>query len=88
MYIFKLSKRICNSKFKINIWKVWKFESSLFLFFLFYLYIFQMIQLNGSILGFILMLLTLFLILYTNINQMERFQNKNNIDDTEDWFLI
>jgi hypothetical protein len=43
-----------------------------------------MIQLNGSILGFILMLLTLFLILYTNINQMERFQNKNNIDDTED----
>ena len=43
-----------------------------------------MIQLNGSILGFILMLLTIFLILYTNINQMERFQNKNNIDDTED----
>ena len=41
-----------------------------------------MIQLNGSILGFILMLLTIFLILYTNINQMERFQNKNNIDDT------
>ena len=40
-----------------------------------------MIQLNGSILGFILMLLTIFLILYTNINQMERFQNK---DDEED----
>ena len=44
-------------------------------------YIFQMIQLNGSILGFILMLLTLFLILYTNINQMERFQNKDNEED-------
>jgi hypothetical protein len=39
-----------------------------------------MIQLNGSILGFILMLLTIFLILYTNINQMERFQNKDNED--------
>lgn len=36
-----------------------------------------MIQLNGSILGFILMLLTLFLILYTNIKQMDRFQNKD-----------
>ena len=42
-----------------------------------------MIQLNGSILGFILMLLTIFLILYTNINQMERFQNKDT-EDTED----
>jgi hypothetical protein len=42
-----------------------------------------MIQLNGSILGFILMLLTLFLILHTNINQMERFQNKDN-KDTKD----
>ena len=40
-----------------------------------------MIQLNGSILGFILMLLTIFLILYTNINQMERFQNKDNEED-------
>ena len=40
-----------------------------------------MIQLNGSILGFILMLLTLFLILYTNINQMERFQNKDLRED-------
>jgi len=38
-----------------------------------------MIQLNGSILGFILMLLTIFLILYTNINKMERFQNKTEI---------
>ena len=37
-----------------------------------------MIQLNGSILGFILMLLTLFLILYTNIKQMDRFQNKDS----------
>ena len=42
-----------------------------------------MIQLNGSILGFILMLLTIFLILYTNISQMERFQNKDN-EDNED----
>ena len=40
-----------------------------------------MIQLNGSILGFILMLLTLFLIIYTNINQMERFQNKDLRED-------
>lgn len=40
-----------------------------------------MIQLNGSILGFILMLLTIFLILYTNINQMDRFQNKDNKDN-------
>jgi hypothetical protein len=43
-----------------------------------------MIQLNGSILGFILMLLTIFLILYTNINQMERFQNKGNKENKED----
>ena len=43
-----------------------------------------MIQLNGSILGFILMLLTIFLILYTNINQMERFQNKDNEENEED----
>ena len=43
-----------------------------------------MIQLNGSILGFILMLLTIFLILYTNINQMERFQNKDNKENKED----
>ena len=40
-----------------------------------------MIRLNGSILGFILMVLTIFLILYTNINQMERFQNKYNEDN-------
>ena len=38
-----------------------------------------MIQLNGSILGFILMVTTIFLILYTNINQMERFQNKPEV---------
>ena len=38
-----------------------------------------MIQLNGSILGFILMSLTIFLILYTNIHQMERFQNKPEV---------
>jgi hypothetical protein len=43
-----------------------------------------MIQLNGSILGFILMVLTIFLILYTNINQMERFQNKDNEENEED----
>ena len=43
-----------------------------------------MIQLNGSILGFILMVLTIFLILYTNINQMERFQNKDNKENEED----
>ena len=42
-----------------------------------------MIQLNGSILGFILMLLTIFLILCTNINQMERFQNKDNKDNED-----
>ena len=42
-----------------------------------------MIQLNGSILGFILMLLTIFLILYTNINQMDRFQNKDNKDNKD-----
>jgi len=40
-----------------------------------------MIQLNGSILGFILIATAMFLVLYTNINKMERFQNK---DDKED----
>ena len=43
-----------------------------------------MIQLNGSILGFILIAIAMFLVLYTNINQMERFQNKDNEDNKED----
>ena len=37
-----------------------------------------MIQLNGSILGFILTVGALFLIIYNNITQMERFQNKSS----------
>jgi hypothetical protein len=37
-----------------------------------------MIQLNGSILGFILIITAMFLVLYTNIKQMERFQNEDN----------
>jgi hypothetical protein len=39
-----------------------------------------MIQLNGSMLGSMYVIITVFFIIYTNIHQMEKFQNK----DTED----
>lgn len=57
------------------------FEKFIILILFILFYIFQMIQLNGSILGFILIATAMFLVLYTNINQMERFQNKDNKED-------
>ena len=57
------------------------FEKFIILILFILFYIFQMIKLNGSILGFILIATAMFLVLYTNINQMERFQNKDNKED-------
>jgi Mn2+/Fe2+ NRAMP family transporter len=74
---------IQNSKFKIqnSKFRFVKFEKFNILIIFILFYIVQMIQLNGSILSFILIITTIFLILYTNINQMERFKNKDMIED-------
>jgi len=42
-----------------------------------------MIKLNGSTLGSMYVIITVFFIIYTNIHQMKKFQNEDT-EDTED----